>query len=127
MSAQACSERVVARDREVQRELGQTLYTLGHVAEARAAFEAVIALDPQDAAAYQFLAPIYAREGRAAEAERARALYLQWRDDPNAAAVAVRFFAAHPEWADERVWAHAHHDDSPHRPVLTGASAAPDR
>ena len=114
-------------DREVQRELGQTLYTLGHVVEARTAFEAVIAIDPQDAAAYQFLAPLYAWEGRMAEAERTRALYLQWRDDPHAAAVAARFFAAHPEWADERTWAHAHHDDSPHRPVLTGASAAPER
>ncbi len=36
------------RDREAQRSLGQTLLTLGHVAEARRAFESVVAIDPTD-------------------------------------------------------------------------------
>jgi Flp pilus assembly protein TadD len=115
------------RDREVQRQLGQTLYTLGHLAEARVALEAVLAIDPNDAGVYRLLAPIYASEGRQAEAEGASTLYLQWRDDPEAAPVAARFFAAHPEWQDERIGAHAHSRTSPSRPVLTGASAAPDQ
>ena len=47
------------RDREVARQLGQTLYALGRIAEARQAFESIVAVDPTDFGAYQFLSPIY--------------------------------------------------------------------
>jgi len=113
------------KDREVQRQLGQTLYSLGRIDDARAALEAVIAIEPQDAAAYQLLAPIYASQGRRAEAEKARSRYLQWRDDPMANPIAARFFAAHPEWADERVTSHTHGIDSTPRSILTGTLATP--
>ena len=113
------------RDREVQRQLGQTLYSLGKLDEARTAFETVVAIDPQDAVAYQLLAPIYASQGQQAEANLARSLYLQWRDDPLANPIAARFFAAHPEWADERVASHTHGLDSAHRATLTGLLANP--
>lgn len=115
------------RDREVARQLGQTLYGLGRIAEARVAFEAVIAVDPTDFGAYQFLSPIYQNEGQSEKADRARSLFLQWRDDPMASSIAARFFAAHPQWADERILAHTHDGDSPPRPVLSGLLAAPDR
>jgi Flp pilus assembly protein TadD len=115
------------RDREVRRQLGQTLYLLGRIGEARAAFEAVLSIDPNDAGAYQFLSPIYMSEGRQADAERAQQLYLLWRDDPLADSVAARFFAANPQWAEERVWSHAHGSGSPLRPTLTGSLAAPER
>jgi Flp pilus assembly protein TadD len=115
------------KDREVQRQLGQTLYSLGRLDSARAALEAVIAIEPQDAGAYQLLAPIYASQGRTTDAERARSLYLQWRDDPMANPIAVRFFAAHPEWADERITSHTHGTDSARRATLTGALATPVR
>jgi Flp pilus assembly protein TadD/nitrate/TMAO reductase-like tetraheme cytochrome c subunit len=113
------------RDREVRRQLGQTLYLLGRMPEARAAFEAILAIDPNDAGAYQFLSPIYASEGRAEDAARAQKLYLLWRDDPLTDPLAARFFAANPQWADERVWSHSHASDSPPRPTLTGSLAAP--
>jgi len=113
------------KDREVQRQLGQTLYSLGRLDEARSALEAVVAIDPQDAGAYQLLAPIYASQGRKAEADRARALYLQWRDDPLANPIAARFFAAHPEWAEERVTSHTHGLGSSGRATLTGALTNP--
>ncbi|HEY0762429.1 MAG TPA: multiheme c-type cytochrome [Pyrinomonadaceae bacterium] len=115
------------RDREVARQLGQTLYGLGRIAEARVAFEAVIAVDPTDFGAYQFLSPIYQSEGQSEKADRARSLFLQWRDDPMASSIAARFFAAHPQWADERILAHTHDGDSPPRPVLSGLLATPDR
>lgn len=115
------------RDREVNRQLGQTLYALGRIAEARNAFEAIIAVDPTDFGAYQFLSPIYQSEGNSEKAEYARSLFLQWRDDPTASSIAARFFAAHPQWADERILAHTHDGDSPPRPVLSGLLAAPDR
>src|SRR5205085_1658096 len=47
------------RDREVWRQLGQTLYLLGDIAGAQTAFESIIRIDPNDAGAYQFLSPIY--------------------------------------------------------------------
>ena len=115
------------RDREVARQLGQTLYVLGRIAEARTAFEKILDVDPTDFGAYQFLSPIYQSEGLADKAEYARSLYLQWRDDPLASNIASRFFAAHPQWADERVLAHTHDGDSPLRPVLSGQLAAPEK
>jgi Flp pilus assembly protein TadD len=113
------------RDREVARQLGQTLYGLGRFAGARDAFETVLGIDPTDAGAYQFLAPIYASEGRGADSDLARARYLLWRDDPLMDTVGVNFFAAHPQWADERVLTHTHGQDSPPRPTLTGLLASP--
>ncbi len=115
------------RDREIQRQLGQTLYLLGRVAESRSAFEAILKIDPNDAGAYQFLSPIYESEGRTADAARARSLYLLWRDDPLTDLIANRFFIANPNWADERILAHSHGEYSPTRPTLTGKLAAPER
>jgi Flp pilus assembly protein TadD len=113
------------RDRLVQRELGATLYALGQIEAATAAFEAVVAVDPTDAAAYQFLSPLYAGAGRAASAARARALHLQWRDDPLAAGVGALFYSLNPQWADERQPSHTHDLSSTGRPVVTGRQAAP--
>jgi Flp pilus assembly protein TadD len=115
------------RDRELWRQLGQTLYLLGDIVGARAAFEAIVRIDPNDAGAYQFLSPIYASEGRQEDAARAQRLYLLWRDDPLADRVAALFFNANPQWAEERVWSHVHADDSPPRPTPTGHLAAPER
>lgn len=115
------------RDREVARQLGQTLFSLGRIAEARLAFEAIIEVDPTDYGAYQFLSPIYQSEGATEKANYARGRYLQWRDDPMASSIAVRFFAAHPQWADERILAHTHDGTSPPRPVLSGPLAAPEK
>ena len=115
------------RDREVARQLGQTLYALGRVAEARRAFETIVEIDPTDFGAYQFLSPIYQSEGYGEKANHAQYLFLQWRDDPMASSIAARFFAAHPQWTDERVLAHTHDGDSPPRPVLSGMLAAPEK
>jgi Flp pilus assembly protein TadD len=112
------------RDRLVQRELGATLYTLGQGPEALAAYEAVIGIDPTDADAYRSLAPLYMSEGRTADADSSHNLYYLWRDDPLAAFISARFFAANPQWNDERILAHTHDYNSAARPVLTGAQAA---
>ena len=83
-----------------------------------------IQIDPTDFVAYQYLAPLYAGAGRTAEAERADALYKQWRDDPLAARVGSRFFAQHPQWADEHISSHTHDLNSTARPVVIGRQAA---
>lgn len=121
----AALARAYPRDRAVQRELGATLYNLGRLEEATLAFEAVIAIDPTDFAAYQNLEPLYRSVGRLTEAEEARALFQQWRDDPLAARVGSRFFALNPQWADERIPAHTHSLSSTTRPVRIGKHAAP--
>ena len=115
------------RDREVARQLGQTLYALGRIPQARAAFESVLAVDPTDAGAQQFLGPIYASLGMESAAARSRALYLLWRDDPLTDVIAGRFFGLHPQWAEERGWFHTHGGDSPQRPVLAGQLTPPAR
>jgi tetratricopeptide (TPR) repeat protein len=115
------------RDREVQRQLGQILFLLGRRAEAASALDKVIAIDPTDFFSWQLLSSIYASEGRNEDANRAQSLYLKWRDDPQADAVAARFYAAHPQWAEERIRAHVHGSHSPRRAVATGERAAPDR
>jgi Flp pilus assembly protein TadD len=115
------------RDREVQRALGQTLYSLGQAADARLAFEAVTAIDPTDFGAWSFLSSVYTALGRTPDADRAESLYLQWRDDPLAYDVALKFFAAHPQWADERIGPHTHGGHSARRPIVVDAQAAPDR
>lgn len=113
------------RDREVARQWGQTLYALGRITEARPAFETILAVDPTDFGAYQFLSPIYQSEGLTDKAQYTRSRYLQWRDDPLADSIAARFFATHPQWADERILLHTHVDNSARRPTLTGSMAAP--
>lgn len=115
------------RDREVQRQYAQTLYSQGRLAEARAGFEAVTGIDPTDFLAWQFLTPLYASEGRVKDSDRAHALYFEWREDPQAESIAARFFAAHPQWADERIGPHTHDQHSASRPVLVGQHAALER
>jgi tetratricopeptide (TPR) repeat protein len=113
------------RDREVQRQWAQTLYSLGEGKRARTLFEKILQIDPTDFLAWQFLAPLYAGEGRRAEAEQAQQKYGQWRDDPQAEGIAARFFLRRPEWADERSGAHVHDQHAACRPILTGSHAAP--
>ena len=114
-------------DREVQRQLGQTLYRLGRLDESRQAFLAINRIDPTDAGAYQFLSPLFASIGLTGASERAQRNYLLWRDDPLADVVANRFYTAHPEWSDVRTPGKIYGSDSPLRPTITGLDAATER
>ncbi|MGH8597761.1 MAG: tetratricopeptide repeat protein [Gammaproteobacteria bacterium] len=86
------------RDREVQRALGQTLYSLGNAADARLAFESVTAIDPTDFGAWSFLSSIYLALGRKPAAGRAQSLYLDWRDDPLAYNIEAVALPATGQW-----------------------------
>ena len=114
-------------DREVQRQLGQTLYRLGRYDEARQAFLEIRRIDPTDAGAYQFLAPLFAAANLLEESKEAQKNYLLWRDDPLADAVAGRFYDAHPEWADVRVPGKIYGDNSPNRPAFAPNEVAGER
>ncbi|MFN6204656.1 MAG: tetratricopeptide repeat protein, partial [Acidobacteriota bacterium] len=47
------------RDREVQRQLAQTWYTLGRYRDSVIGFEKILQIDPTDFGAWQFLSPLY--------------------------------------------------------------------
>jgi len=113
------------RDREVQRQLGHTLYSLGKLSDAQIALEQVLNIDPDDAGAYQLLSAIYDSQGQKEKAKKANDLYLQWRQDPMADVVASRFYANNPQWAEERINYHVHSIGVGRRPVLTGQKASP--
>lgn len=113
------------RDREVQRGLGHTLYSLGRGAEAQVALEQVLNIDPDDAGAYQLLAAIYQEQGEKEKSKKANELYLQWRQEPMADVVASKFYANNPQWAEERINYHVHSIGVGNRAVLTGQKASP--
>ena len=113
------------RDREVQRQLGHTLYSLGRGAEAQVALEQVLNIDPDDAGAYQLLAAIYQEQGEKEKSKKANELYLQWRQEPMADVVASKFYANNPQWAEERINYHVHSIGVGNRAVLTGQKASP--
>jgi tetratricopeptide (TPR) repeat protein len=113
------------RDREVQSQLGQTLYSMGKVTQGQIALEQVLAIDPTDANAYQLLAAIYESQGEKEKSKKAQQLYLEWRQDPMADRVASKFYANNPEWAEERINYHVHAIGVGQRPVLTGEKASP--
>jgi tetratricopeptide (TPR) repeat protein len=115
------------RDREVHRQLGQALFTLGRLEDARDAFNAILGIDPTDAGAYQFLSPIYLSTGMQAKADWAQKLYLNWRDDPLSQSVASRFFANQPVWSEERTAMHIHSFESPQRAVVADTLIAPQK
>lgn len=115
------------RDREVQRQLAQTKYTLGRYRDSVTGFEKILRIDPTDFGAWQFLSPLYEVEGRKEEAKRANEMFLQWRDDPKSDVIAAKFFADNPQWSDERIGYHFHTNVSQRRPVLTGKNAVPDK
>lgn len=114
-------------DREIQRQLGQTLYLLGRFDEAKKAFLEINRIDPTDAETFRFLSPLFAREGSLTKSEKFQQKYLLWREDPLADAVANRFFTAHPEWADVRKPGKIYSEDSPQRKVSNNSGVLLER
>lgn len=115
------------RDREVQRQLGQVLFLLGNSSEAASAFKKVLRIDPTDWLAWQLLIPVYSGLGQKEEAKTANRFYLTWRDDPQVESITARFYAAHPQWAEERPTVHVHGIHSAQRSVVVREFAAPDK
>ena len=109
------------------RQLANTRYTMGEFIASRISFRRILEIDPTDALAWQFLIPLEEMEGNRGAADIAREKYLLWRDDPQSDSIAARFFAGHPEWAEERSGAHVHEANSAPRPVLIGAHAVPEK
>ena len=97
--------------RDAHRELGFSFYQQHKYPEARAQYEAVQGIDPDDLSAHYNLAILYRRLGMKAEAATEAARFADQKDDPTAATYALTFLRGHDEIAEESVPWHVHTKD----------------
>jgi tetratricopeptide (TPR) repeat protein len=100
------------RSRDAHRELGFSLYQQHKYDEARAEYETVQAIDPDDLAAHYILSIVYRRLGRKEDAAREAAAFADQKDDPTANSYALEFLRKHPEVTSESVPWHIHREPS---------------
>lgn len=100
------------RSRDVHRELGFSLYQEHKYPEARAEYEKVQSIDPDDLAAHYNLSILYRRLGMKKEAADQAAQFADQKDDPTAAVYALEYLRKHTEVASESVVWHVHNLDN---------------
>ena len=105
------------RSRDAHRELGFSFYQQHKYPEARAEYEAVQAIDPDDLAAHYNLAILYRRLGLKQKSSEEAARFAVEKDDPTASVYALEYLRVHPEIADESVVWHTHDLDHGGTPV----------
>jgi Flp pilus assembly protein TadD len=98
------------RSRDAHRELGFSLYQQHKYGEARAEYETLQSIDPDDLAAHYILSIVYRRLGMKAEATREASAFADQKDDPTASTYALEFLRKHPEITSESVPWHIHSD-----------------
>ena len=104
--------RAFPRSRDAHRELGFSFYQQHKYPEARAEYEAVQSIDPDDLSAHYNLAILYRRLGMKDKAAAESATFADQKDDPTANMYALAYLRKHPEVANESVIWHAHDLDS---------------
>ena len=118
-------EKVVAqfpRSSDARRELGKSYYRLNRLEDAKAQFETLQTIEPDDVAAHYNLSLIYARLGMDEKATEQATLFADKKADPNSPTYSLDFLRAHPEISTESVPWHMHKDLSLD---LAGNSAQP--
>jgi tetratricopeptide (TPR) repeat protein len=105
--------KVFPRSRDAHRELGFSLYQQHKYAEARAEYEIVQTIDPDDLAAHYVLAILYRRLGLKDKAAEQAAIFADQKDDPSANTYALDYLRKHTEVASESVPWHTHELDAP--------------
>ena len=96
------------RSRDAHRELGFSYYQLHRYDLAKAEYEAVKGIDPDDLAAHYNLAILYRRMGMRDKAAVESAYFADEKDDPTASTFALEFLQKHREIAQESVPWHVH-------------------
>jgi Flp pilus assembly protein TadD len=109
------------RSRDAHRELGFSLYQQHKYGEARAEYETLQSIDPDDLAAHYILSIVYRRLGMKAEATREASAFADQKDDPTASTYALEFLRKHPEITSESVPWHIHSDLAA-EPVAAGVT-----
>ena len=117
------------RSRDAHRELGFSFYQQHKYDLARAEYETVQTIDPDDLAAHYNLAILYRRLGLKDKAALEAAAFADQKDDPTASTYALQYLRKHREIAEESVAWHVHDLDrhgtdelepAPPTPVETG-------
>jgi len=118
------------RSRDAHRELGFSYYQLHKYAEARAEYENLQTIDPDDLAAHYNLAILYRRLGMKDKAKVQAAYFADQKDDPTASTYALEYLRKHREIAQESVPWHVHdldphdpHEKKPEVPIVAPTSA----
>ncbi len=96
------------RSRDAHRELGFSFYQQHKYPEARAEYETVQSIDPDDLAAHYNLSILYRRLGEKEKATMEAARFADQKDDPTASTYALEYLRKHNEVANESVAWHAH-------------------
>jgi tetratricopeptide (TPR) repeat protein len=96
------------RSRDAHRELGFSFYQQHKYEEARAEYEAVQSIDPDDLSAHYILSIVYRRLGMKDKAAREAAAFADQKDDPTASTYALEYLRKHPEVTAESVPWHIH-------------------
>jgi tetratricopeptide (TPR) repeat protein len=96
------------RSRDAHRELGFSFYQQHKYADARAEYELVQGIDPDDLAAHYNLAILYRRLGLKDKASVEAAYFADQKDDPTASTYALEYLRRHREIAQESVPWHVH-------------------
>ena len=96
------------RSRDALRELGFSYYQQHDYPKARAIYEQLQGVDPDDLAAHYNLAILYRRLQEKDKASFEAARFADQKDDPTAAVYALQFLRKHPEIANESIVWHAH-------------------
>ena len=109
------------RSRDAHRELGFAYYQLHKYDMARAEYETVQGVDPDDLAAHYNLAILYRRLGLKDKASVEAAYFADQKDDPTASTFALQYLRRHHEIAQESVPWHVH-DLDPASMTMTPAS-----
>ncbi len=94
--------------RDAHRELGFSYYQEHKYQEARAEYERVQVIDPDDLSAHYNLSILYRRLGMKAEAAVEAAKFADQKDDPTANTYALEYLRKHSEIAAESVPWHVH-------------------
>ena len=96
------------RSRDAHRELGFSFYQQHKYEEARAEYETVQSIDPDDLSAHYILSIVYRRLGMKDKAAREAAAFADQKDDPTAGTYALEYLRKHPEITSESVPWHIH-------------------
>jgi tetratricopeptide (TPR) repeat protein len=96
------------RSRDAHRELGFSFYQQHKYDLARAEYEKVQSIDPDDLAAHYNLAILYRRLGLKDKASVEAAYFADQKDDPTASTFALEYLRKHHDIAQESVPWHVH-------------------
>lgn len=98
------------RSRDAHRELGFSFYQQHKYDEARAEYETVQSIDPDDLSAHYILSIVCRRLGMREQATREAAAFADQKNDPTANVYALEFLRKHPEVTEESVPWHVHRE-----------------